>query len=89
MKKTNFIFFHSSKNSELHIDLKIFDKDTTSLLPLEQKEKIKYLGVLIDSNLTWKYHLGFITAKTSKSIGIVARLRHCVPTSTLSQFFGL
>jgi hypothetical protein len=45
---------------------------------------MKYLGLLIDSNLTWKYHINRIACKINKSIlGIIARLRHFVPTSTL------
>ena len=41
----------------------------------------------IDSNLTWKYHIGYITSKISKSIGIIARLRHFVPKSTLVHIY--
>ena len=31
----------------------------------------------------WKYHIGPITSKISKTIGIFSRLRYYVPTSTL------
>ena len=44
---------------------------------------MKYLGVLLDDNLSWKPHIEYISTKISKGIGIIARLRHLVPFSTL------
>ena len=40
---------------------------------------LQYLGVLIDDHLSWKYHIDHIAAKISKTVGIIARLRHFVP----------
>ena len=37
----------------------------------------------MDSNLTWKYHIEYIASNLSKRIGIISRLRHFVPVSTL------
>ena len=37
---------------------------------------MKYLGVLIDGNLSWTHHINYISSKISKGIGIIARLRH-------------
>ena len=56
-------------------------------LPLEQKSYVKYLGLLIDSNLSWKNHIGHITSKISKTVGIIARLRYYVPTSVLLTIY--
>ena len=54
------------------IILKIFDMDTNEFVLFDQKTYIKYLGILIDSNLTWKYHISYITPKISKTIGVIA-----------------
>ena len=35
----------------------------------------------------WKYHIGPITSKISKTIGIFSRLRYYVPTSTLLTIY--
>ena len=35
----------------------------------------------------WKYHIGPITSKISKTIGIFSRLRNYVPTSTLLTIY--
>ena len=32
---------------------------------LESKICVKYLGVLVDQNLSWKYHIDSIVTKTS------------------------
>ena len=55
----------------------------TLLFPAERKECVKYLGVLIDSKLSWTHHITYVSTKISKSLGILARLRHFVPSSTL------
>ena len=41
-----------------------------------------YLGILLDSNLSWKFAL-----KISKIIGVIARLRHFVPLCTLLNIY--
>jgi len=43
--------------------------------------------VLIDENLSWKYPLWHIASKISTSIGVIARLRHFVPLSTLQDIY--
>ena len=54
---------------------------------LERKYFVKYLGVLIDNNLSWKFHVDYIALKISKTIGIISRLRHFVPTSILLNIY--
>ena len=44
---------------------------------------MKYLGVLIDGNLSWKHHINYISTKISKGTGVIARLGHLVPRTTL------
>ena len=56
-------------------------------MPLEQKLYVKYLSVLIDSSLSWKYHIAHITSKISKTTGIISRLRYYVPTNTLLTIY--
>ena len=38
------------------------------------QEYLKYLGVLVDKNLTSKYHIDAIAAKISKTIGLISKL---------------
>jgi len=54
---------------------------------LENKNYVKYLGILLDSNLTWKPHIDLISDKISKIIGLISKLRHFVPTATLIAIY--
>ena len=65
----------------------MYDNDLEILTSLEQKHYAKYIGVLIDSHLSWRYHIDYISSKISKGVGIIARLRHFVPTSTLLKIY--
>ena len=48
---------------------------------------MKYLGVLIDENLSWKNQLNCVITKISKTIGMIAKLRHFVPSSVLINIY--
>ena len=67
--------------------MKAFDHHNNSYISLECKNYVKYLGVLIDENLSWKYHIAHIASKISKTIGIIASLRHFVPLNTLHHIY--
>ena len=87
-KKSNFVIFHPyQKKLNRDVILRIYDFDTNEFVLLDQKTYIKYLGILIDSNLTSKYHIYYKITKISKTIGVIARLRHFVPSSTLLTLY--
>ena len=69
------------------IQLKITDGSTGTPFLLAHKEYVKYLGVLIDSHLSWKYHIDYVASKVSKIVGVIARLRHFVPVATLRSIY--
>ena len=66
----------------------MYDNDWKILTSLEQKHFVKYLGVLIDSHLSWRYNKDYISSKIRKGVGIIARLRHLVSTSTILNIYG-
>ena len=81
--KSNFVIFHPfQRKPDYNVTLKMYDNDLKILTSLERKHYVKYLGVLIDSHLSWRYHIEYISSKISKGVGIIARLRHFVPAST-------
>ena len=55
---------------------------------MEFKDYDKYLGVLIDSHLTWKHHIDYIVAKISKTVGVIANIRRFVPADILLKIYG-
>ena len=64
----------------------MFDNSNHILTSLECKEDVKYLGVLLDSYLSWKYHIGNEALKI-RIIGVIARLRHLGPFTTLLSIY--
>ena len=85
--KSNFVIFHPyQRKLNREVNLKILDNNS-ELASLERKTYVKYLGVLIDGNLSWKHHINYISTKISKGIGIIARLRHLVPRTTLLNIY--
>ena len=65
----------------------IFDNEQNKNAALECKEFIKYLGILINSHLTWKHHADHIVIKISRTIGLISKLRHFVPKHTLINIY--
>ena len=51
--------------------------------PISEVTSVKYLGVLIDSNLSWKSHNDEYSKKIAKSIDILSKIRHFLPIDTL------
>ena len=63
--------------------IRIFDPVTNTYANLEMKGYVKYLGLIIDINLSWKYHIESICHKISNSIEIIAKIRHYVSRRVL------
>ena len=56
VKKSYFVIFRPyQKRVDSEVNINIFDYSASSLLSLDRKEYIKYLGVLIDSKFSWTY----------------------------------
>jgi len=62
----------SLREKDMEINLNIGNSDGSSHL-LERKKCIKYLGVMIDESLTWKYRIAFICSRISRNIGIISK----------------
>ena len=67
--------------------VRILDSVANTYANLEMKEYVKYLGLMIDSNLSWKYHIESICHKISKSIGVIAKIQHYVPSRVLLSVY--
>ena len=66
--KTNFIIFKSPQHSSLGtVNIKIGNQ------PVKQSRYVKFLGVLLDENLSWKYHLSELSKKLARTCGMFSR----------------
>ena len=54
-----------------------------------ETNSVKYFGVLIDNNLTWKTHIQPTNLKLAKSIGVLSRLRHIVSKDILVSIYNV
>ena len=75
IKKSNFVIFSPAQRKFTYQPkIMIFDNGQNKNVALECKEFIKYLGILIDSHLTWKHHIDHIAIKISQTIGLISKL---------------
>ena len=56
-----------------------FDNEKNKYVHLQSKVYIKYLGVLTNQNLSWKYHIDSIVTNIGKNVGLLAKLCYSVP----------
>ena len=85
VKKSHFVISQPCRRKlKRVVDLEMFDSKT--FISLEQKN-MKYLGILIDTNLTWKNQICHAASNLSKTISIISKLRHFVPRSILMNIY--
>ena len=69
VKKDKYLFFHKpSKKDDIPL---VISKLNINNSEIAQTESIKFLGVLLDENQSWKTHIKHIENKISKNIGIL------------------
>ena len=50
-------------------------------------DHVKYLGVIIDSKLTWQQHINYLTVKISRSLYMLSKLKYTLNTKTLLTLY--
>ena len=53
----------------------------------ENEKKIKYLGVILDSGMTWGEHVSKIVGKISQAIGCIRRIKHLLSLKILKNLY--
>ena len=84
--KTYYMIIKSSRKISGNMEVKLQSVDGSCHL-LRKKDHIKYLGVLIDESLSWKYHISYICSRVSRNIGIISKLRHYLSIYQLKQIY--
>ena len=76
--KTNFKIFKSPQRSlPKNFSIKI------GKFPIKRTCYVKFLGVLLDENLSWKYHLTELSKKLARTCGMFFKVRHFLPINIL------
>ena len=55
--------------------------------PVSRSKYVKFLGLLMDENLSWKYHISELTKKLSRTCGIFFKIRHFFPLDVLKNLY--
>jgi len=74
VNKTKFMIFHTPQKRVPTLLLKIEG------VVIEQVKEFNFLGLILNENLNWKSHTEKIANSVSKSIGIINKLKHFLPT---------
>ena len=83
MDKTNFIIFKSPQHHSAEVV-----KIKVGNIPIKQTKYVKFLGVLLDDNQSWKYHLTELSKKLSRTCGIFFKIRHFLPINILIYLYN-
>ena len=80
LTKTNSMLFLNKRDERI---LRIEAHDTV----LEQKSECKFLGIIIDDDISWKAHINHISNKISKTIALLRYLRYTFPKHILKTLY--
>ena len=75
------VTYGNRKQTDSNIQIKMGNTN------LERVQHIKYLGVILDEQLTWKSHILYVRKKLSSSCGILSKLRHYLDVVTLKKVY--
>ena len=78
LSKTNYLIFNNNK-AKLSIIL--------NNIVIIQKNSIKLLGVIIDSNMNWKLHTNMVKSKLYYGLSILRKLNNIVPINILKLIY--
>ena len=83
--KTKYVLFHKvSMYDSLPSQLPTM---TFNNIETKRKKYIKFLGVIIDENLTWKNHIEVVENKISENIGVLYRASHLLDFKNLLKIY--
>jgi len=81
INKTNYIIFSKKNISTASYKLYVDN------ISLKQVTFTKFLGIYIDSKLTWEAHLNHIGNKMTSGLYILHSLKHLLPSYTLTMIY--
>ena len=84
LKKTKYMIFSCGNNINLPFEPKIFKS------VIEREKSARFIGVIIDKNLTWREHILAVKSKISRYVGILYKFKKILPLSVRKNiYYGL
>ena len=84
--KTNFMIIKSQKKKDDQVNISVESADGT-INALQRKQKIKYLGVLLDETISFNHHISYICTRIARNNGIISKLRHYLTLLQMKQIY--
>ena len=81
IKKTHYMIFCRRKKLDHNVKLLIDGQ------AIDEVQKTKFLGIVIDNKLTWKWHIDHIAGKISRGIGMIIKARQYLNKSGLMSLY--
>ena len=81
ISKIKFILFNNIKEKNTTLNINIDDK------PIERVNETKSIGVIIDSNLSWKQYIAHVRSKLSKCISIIYKASQILDSNALRLLY--
>ena len=82
VSKTKFMVFHTRNKSVKYPNLLINGK------VIKRKTQFNFLGLILESNMSWNLHINHISLKILKAIGILYRLKTIYPQLVLRTLYN-
>jgi hypothetical protein len=82
-KKTKYLIFGNKNKACLETNFNISIDNSC----LERVTHTKFLGVFVDENLNWKYHVSQISIKVSRNIGVLNRIKYLLSQDVLLSLY--
>ena len=85
VSKTKYTLFHSAnKKDKIPLELPLLKIDNNKI---ERETSIKFLGVILDENISWKKHIETVENKISKNMGILGKVSNLLNTKCLKNVY--
>lgn len=82
LSKTSYMIFQqTNKYKDVNLDIRMSGEKVTRV------DKTKFLGLIIDEKVSWQYHIGNISTKVAKSLGIITRARRTFDKNILMTLY--
>ena len=82
--KTKIALFRSKRKT---ITKKLNFQISGQNIPISKS--VKYLGVMLNENLSWDSHMAYILPKLNRGLGLLSKIRYYVPKFLLRTIFLL
>ena len=82
--KTKMVCFRKKGQTFVKENLQI----TLDEVPLDCEDSATFLGICLDSHLTWEAHSNKVALKMAKNSGILNRIKNYLPSSSLTVLYN-